>query len=138
MYETDYILRVIQQAGIFLRAMLAELREQRPGEVIETSRDALLLLLGTPPTLAESLTPDGLVAILSAGGEFDVKRGRLAAEVFVRRSQASAMQGEPSRATSERAKAERLIALVLGSGDEDDVAEALALREELDSAGAPT
>ena len=138
MYETDYILRVIQQAGIFLRAMLAELREQRPGEVIETSRDALLLLLGTPPTLAESLTPDGLVAILSAGGVFDAKRGRLAAEVFVRRSQANALRGEHTRAASERAKAERLLSLVLECGDEDDVAEASALREELGAPGEPT
>jgi hypothetical protein len=131
-YEKDYILRVIQQAGIFLRAMLAELREHRPDDVRETSREALMLLLGVPAELSDSLTPDGLVTLLSAGGRFESKRGVLAAEVFVRRAQADAMAGLAESGVADRARAVRLIDATLREGDEQDVATARALREELD------
>jgi Tfp pilus assembly protein FimV len=131
MYENDYILRVIGQMGVMLRAMLNEMRTSETEELFETSREALQLLLGLPPTVAETLTPDGYVAMLSAGGVFDTKRGRLVAEVLVRRAQAARLRGEQERSDRERAKAERLIALVLEGGDDDDRAEAEALAEEL-------
>jgi len=131
MYETDYILRIIQQMGAILRRMMEQVRDEEPGEVYETSREALQLLLGLPPTLADSLTADGLVALLSPGGIFDPERGRLAAEVFVRRVQAGILAGLPESVDADRAKAERLIELTLESGGEDDVAEARALAIEL-------
>jgi len=131
MYETDYILRIIQQMGAILRRMMEELRGEHPGEVFETSRDALQLLLGLPPSLADSLTADGLVALLSPGGMFDPERGRLVAEVFVRRAQAGALQGLPESVEVDRAKAERLIGLTIDHGNDEDVAEARALASEL-------
>ena len=133
MYETDYILRIIQQMGAILRRMMEELRGEKPGDVYETSREALQLLLGLPPTLADSLTADGLVALLSPGGVFDPERGRLAAEVFVRRAQAGVMAGLPENVASDRAKALRLIDLTIQHGNDDDAAEARALAEELGS-----
>ena len=131
MYETDYILRIIQQMGAILRRMMEEMRGERPGEVYETSREALRLLLGVPPTLTDSLTADGLVALLSPGGMFDPERGRLAAEVFVRRAQAGVLAGLPESVASDRAKAQRLIDLTLEHGLDEDVAEARALAAEL-------
>lgn len=131
MYETDYILRIIQQMGAILRRMMEQMRDEEPGEVYETSREALQLLLGLPPTLADSVTAEGLVALLSPGGIFDPERGRLAAEVFVRRVQAGVLAGLPESAAADRVKAQRLIELTLEHGREDDVAEARALAAEL-------
>lgn len=131
MYETDYILRIIQQMGAILRRMMEELRGEHPGEVYETSREALQLLLGLPPVLADSLTADGLVALLSPGGMFDPERGRLAAEIFVRRAQAGVLAGDELSAATDRAKASRLIELTERFGNDEDVAEARALAEEL-------
>lgn len=131
MYETDYILRIIQQMGAILRRMMEQMRDEEPGEVYETSREALQLLLGLPPTLADSVTAEGLVALLSPGGIFDPERGRLAAEVFVRRVQAGVLAGLPESAAADRVKAQRLIELTLVHGREDDVAEARALAVEL-------
>jgi hypothetical protein len=131
-YEKDYILRVIDMAGVMLRAMLAAVREHRPDQVEETSREALTIILGIPPSLSDSLTPGGLVTMLSVGGAFDAKRGRLAAEVFVRRVQAERLRGLAESAEIDLAKALRLISAVTECGDEDDVAEARALRDELD------
>lgn len=131
MYEEDYILRVIDQMGIMLRAMLSEVRQKKTEQVYETSRESMQVLLGLPPTVAETLTADGFVAMLSVGGEFDTKRGRLVAEVLTRRAQAAARSGDAEVAASEAVKATRLIALVIEAGDDDDVAEARALAEQL-------
>lgn len=131
MYETDYILRIIQQMGAILQRMIAQLRGDKPDEVFETSREALQLLLGLPPTIADSLTVEGLVALLSPGGMFDPERGRLTAEVFVRRAQAGALAGLAESVASDRAKAARLIALTIEYGSDEDAAEARALAAEL-------
>jgi hypothetical protein len=135
-YEQDYLLRIIQQMGAFLRAMLAAIREHRPDEVRETSREALTLLLGVPPAVTDSLTPDGLVALLSVGGRFDIGRGVLAAEVFVRRAQADRMSALPESAIADEARARRLLDEVVANGGEEDSARARALRAELDGAAA--
>ncbi|MDO8964929.1 MAG: DUF6483 family protein [Coriobacteriia bacterium] len=131
MFENDYIMRVISQIGVMLRAMLSDLRATKTGQVYETSREALQLLLGLPPSLADQLTADGFVTMLSTDGTFDAQRGRLVAEILTRRAQAFALDGEPARARTERLKAERLVALVAEYGDDDAVAEAEALRGEL-------
>lgn len=131
MYETDYILRIIRQMGAILQRMVGQLKGDKPGEVFETSREALQLLLGLPPAIADSLTIDGLVALLSPGGMFDPERGRLAAEVFVRRAQAGALQGLAESVVSDRAKATRLIGLTIEYGNDEDAAEARALATEL-------
>jgi hypothetical protein len=134
-YEKDYILRIIDMAGVMLRAMIAAIREQRPDQVEETSREALTLILGVPSPLAESLTPGGLMALLSAGGDLDAKRTRLAAEVYVRRVQADRLMGLTESAETDTAKALRLLGAVIASGDADDVAEARALLTELEGHG---
>jgi hypothetical protein len=131
-YEKDYILRIIQQAGTLLRAMLVAMREQRPDDVLETSREALTLIFGLPPELTETLTASGLITLLSAGGTFDAKRGRLAAEVFVRRAQADRVTGLSESGEVDVAKALRLIGAVIESGDADDASEARALLVELE------
>ncbi|HEY5549038.1 MAG TPA: hypothetical protein VIL17_05540 [Coriobacteriia bacterium] len=133
MYETDYILRIIQQVGAILRRMIEQMRGEHPGEVFETSREALQLLLGLPPSLADSLTADGLVALLSPGGMFDPERGRLVAEVFVRRAQAGVLAGLAESVAVDRAKALRLIALTIEYGNDEDAAEARALAAELEA-----
>ena len=132
MYEEDYLLRIIQQMGVFLRAMLAAQRDHRPDEIRETSREALTLLLGVPPALTDSLTPDGLVTLLSVGGRFEIVRGVLAAEVFVRRALADRMSGLSESAAADEARARRLIDEVISEGGDENAERARALLEELD------
>lgn len=133
MYEKDYILRLIQSMGVMLRAMIVGLREHRPEDVRETSREALTLLLGVPPVLTDSLTPDGLVTLLSVGGRFEAKRGVLAAEVYVRRAQADDLSGLPESAAADRTRARRLIEATITAGDDEDVECARGLLAELDA-----
>jgi hypothetical protein len=131
-YEKDYILRVIDQMGVLLRAMLNEIRAAHGQSALELSREALQLLLGLPPTVAETLTFEGYLALLSPGGIFDAERGRLVAEVLVRRVEALTLDGETAQAARERDKAVRLLDVLDAEGGPEDVAEAAALRAELD------
>ena len=131
MFENDYIMRIIAQVVAMVRAMLAKLALGEGEATLETSSDALQLLLGLPPGLADSLTADGFVALLSTSGAFDPKRGRLTAEVLVLRARANEVSADATRAAAERQKAERVIALVLEHGDDEDRAEAAALLEQL-------
>jgi FimV-like protein len=131
-YEEDYLLRIIQQAGVFLRAMLAAQRDHRPDEIRETSREALTLLLGVPPALTDSLTPDGLVTLLSVGGRFETVRAVLAAEVFVRRALADRVSGLSESAAADEVRARRLLDEVISAGGDENVERAQALLAELD------
>jgi hypothetical protein len=135
-YEQDYLLRIIQQMGVFLRAMLVAQRDRRPDEVRESSREALTLLLGLPPAVTDSLTPDGLVTLLSMGGRFEAVRGVLAAEVFARRSLADRMSGLADSAAADEARARRLVDEVVRWGGDEDAEHARALLEELDAPAA--
>ncbi|HEY5505952.1 MAG TPA: hypothetical protein VIK83_00510 [Coriobacteriia bacterium] len=136
MYQKDYILRIIEQMGALLRAMVSGIREQRPQDVREASREALTLLLGLPPEVTGSLTPDGLVTVLSVGGRFESTRGVLAAEVYVRRAQADGIAGLRESAVRDRARAARLLEEVVAGGNEADVARARELTAELEDGGA--
>ena len=137
MYEKDYILRIIEQAGVMLRAMLTAIREQRPQDVDGPAREALTLILGLPSGLTDSLTPAGLLTLLSTGGGLDATRARLAAEVYVRRVQADRAMGLTESTDQDVAKALRLIGAVIESGEAGDVAEARALLAELDDRSKP-
>lgn len=137
MFENDYIMRIIAQVGAMIRAMRDKLAQREDEAVLETSRDALQMLLGLPPGMADFLTADGFVALLSPSGPFDPKRGRLTAEVLVVRALAHEGAGDADRAASSRVKAKRVIALVLEHGDDDDRAEAAALLEQLAERQAP-
>lgn len=137
MYEKDYILRIIEGVGVALQAMLVGLREHRPDDVLTESQEALTLIFGMPAHLTDALTPAGLVTLLSAGGGFDSERGRLAAEVFVRRVQAQRVSGLPESAEADLAKALRLISAVTEFGDEEQIAEARALLADLEVADLP-
>ncbi|MDO8846823.1 MAG: hypothetical protein Q7W51_00335 [Coriobacteriia bacterium] len=109
MYQTDWLLRQIEQMGDALRRLLAALREHRPEEAIELSREAVHELLDTDPDLVDALTGDGLVTMLSAGGTLDTFRAHMLAELLVARAEALAMQGHDAEAATERVRARALL-----------------------------
>lgn len=105
MYQSDWLLRQIEQMGDVLRRLVAALREHRPDDVTQLAREAARELLDTDPDLMDSLSGDGLVTLLSAGGNLDTFRAHMMAELLVARADAFAMQGYPDAATLERERA---------------------------------
>jgi len=127
-YQTDWLLRQIEQMGDVLRRLVAALREHRPGDAIALSREAVLELLDTDADLIDALTGEGLVTLLSAGGTLDTFRAHMLAELLVARADALSMQGDTAGAITERQRARVLldaVAPLVEGADERRVTELL-------------
>jgi hypothetical protein len=120
-YEQDYILRLIQRVGVFLRAIASALREHRPEDALELSEEALHHITGLSSDAATTTSISNLLLILSAGGRVDVKRAILLAEVFAERAEAFQQQGDRRAVERELAKARALAeAAAAAAPDSDD------------------
>ncbi len=113
MYQSDWLLRQIEQMGDVLRRLVAALREHRPEDAIELAREAAGDLLETDPDLIDALSGEGLVALLSAGGSIDTFRAHMLGELLVARAEALAMAGLPDAAAAERVRARVLLDALL-------------------------
>lgn len=137
-YEQDYILRLIQRVGVFLRAMYAALREHRPTDAIQLSEEALHHITGLSSDAAVSMSTQNLVLLLSAGGRLDVKRTLLLVEVLAERAEAFEQQGDEAAAAGERAKAAALArAAVTAAPDSDDGDRARMLLAQIEGDAVP-
>lgn len=112
MYQTDWLLRQIEQMGDVLRRLIAALREHRPEDAIALSREAVEGLLDTDAGLIDVLTGEGLITLLSAGGALDTFRAHMLAELLVARADALAMQGLTADASVQRERARVLLEAV--------------------------
>jgi len=123
MYQQDYILRQIEMMGVMLRRILSSIREGRTDEPLELVEE-VLVEMGAGPDLIDSLPVEGLLAMLSAGGELDTGRAALLGVALMTRATALDALGEADIADHNRAKAR---ALLDAAGPLDPaVAEALA------------
>lgn len=109
MYQSDWLLRQIEQMGDVLRRLVAALREQRPDDAVTLSRSAVGELLGTDPDLIDALSGDGLVTMLSAGGALDTFRAHMLAELLMVRAEARDLQGRSAEAAAERSRSRALL-----------------------------
>ncbi|MHB8051613.1 MAG: hypothetical protein ACYDHQ_10445 [Coriobacteriia bacterium] len=128
MYQTDWLLRQIEQMGDVLRRLIAALREHRPDDAIALSREAVEDLLDTDAGLIDVLTGEGLVTLLSAGGALDTFRAHMLAELLVARADALSMQGNTAASATERLRARVLleaVAPLVEGADERRVTELL-------------
>lgn len=112
MYQSDWLLRQIEQMGDVLRRLVAALREQRPDDAVTLSRTAAGELLDADPDLIDALSGDGLVTMLSAGGALDTFRAHMLAELLMARAEAELMQGRFAEATAGRDRARVLLLAV--------------------------
>ncbi len=109
MYQQDYILRLIATVGQMLRTMVKATREQRPDDALEVARDAVEALLETDPAIADSMTGEGLVAFMAAGGVIDALRARMLAEILIARAEAYDVADRSQAAVRERDRALTLL-----------------------------
>lgn len=112
MYQSDWLLRQIEQMGDVLKRLLSALREHRPQDAVALSREAVGELLDTDPDLIDSLSGEGLVALLSAGG-MDTFRAHMLGELLVARAGALAEMGRQAEAALEAKRAATLLEALL-------------------------
>ncbi len=128
MYQTDWLLRQIEQMGDVLRRLVAALRENHPEEAVSLAGDAIGELLDTDPGLMDAVSAEGLVTLLSAGGALDTFRAHMLAELLVARADAFSMQDRPAEASADRSRAQSLleaVAPLVQGADERRVTELL-------------
>lgn len=109
MYQSDWILRQIEMMGLAFRQLLDAMREHRPADAVEVSREAAGELLDTDPEMLDRLTGEGLVVILSAGGSLDAFRAHMLAELLSARAEAYSELGRLQDANWERGRALALL-----------------------------
>jgi hypothetical protein len=109
MYQSDWLLRQIEQMGDALRRLMDALREHRPEEALRLSDEAIEELLDVDGGIILSLSGDGLVTLLSAGGEFDTFRAHVLAEILVARVGVLRGLGREAEGASERVQARTLL-----------------------------
>lgn len=132
MYQTDWLLRQIEQMGDVLRRLLSALREHRPHDAIQLTREAVGELLDTDPDLIDALTGEGLVTLLSAGGEVDTFRAHMLAELLLARADAHAQLERQDLAKTERVRARALLEAVLPLAEDAEAARVAELLGWLD------
>lgn len=109
MYQSDWLLRQIEQMGDVLRRLFDALREHRPEQAVALAEEAVAGLLDEEPALVDVLTGEGLVTLLSAGGALDTFRAHMLAELLLARAEARDIAGEHALAASERERARTLL-----------------------------
>lgn len=127
MFQSDYILRMIEQMGVMLRRILDRLAEQRPEEALGLTDEAVGLALDVDPDTALQLTGDGLLMLMGGGGEPDPKQALLLGEVLSLRARANTDLGrvDAARMEAERAR------IVLDAATRTDLAEDAERAQEL-------
>ncbi len=113
MYQSDWLLRQIEMLGHAFGRLLDALREHRPHEAVEVTREAIGELLDTDPAMLDGLTGDGLVTLLSPGGTLDVFRAHMLGELLSARASALEDLADPGAAAAERDRARALLAAAL-------------------------
>ena len=125
-YQSDWILRQIEMMGLAFKRLLDALREHRPEEAVEVSREAAGELLDVDPAMLDQLTGAGLVVMLSAGGSLDVFRAHMLGELLAARAEAYAELGNDDGAAHERGRA---LALLRAALPESEGAEQVRILE---------
>ena len=113
MYQSDWLLRQIEMLGHAFGRLLDALREHRPHEAVEVTREAIGELLDTDPAMLDGLTGDGLVMLLSPGGTLDVFRAHMLGELLSARASAFDDLDDAEAAAAERDRARALLAAAL-------------------------
>jgi hypothetical protein len=127
-YQTDWLLRQIEMMGLAFRRLLDAMREHRPADAVEVSREAVGELLDSDATIIDALNGEGLVTLLSAGGALDTFRAHMLAELLAARADAYDELGRTAEASAERVRALTLLraALPLTEGaDAERIAEVI-------------
>lgn len=121
-YQSDYILRIIEQFGSVLRRMLSAITEQRPAQVLDASTEALELAMGMDPATVLALDGPSLLALVKAGGDAAPATALMVGEVFALRARAMEMGGSDGAADAARART--LLEYAASVGDDDQRARA--------------
>jgi len=104
-YQSDYILRLIEQMGGLIRRAMERLRTGAGAdEPLELTQEALGLVIDMDPETFVRLSPQSMVTILEIGG-FDERVATRVAETLEAQAEIYEVMGEFSLAVARREQA---------------------------------
>jgi len=127
----DYILRLIEQIARVFARLLQRLAGEPQRELEEELDRALQDLSGLSLDLVQTLSLQGLLEVLRAGGEPDVARALAVAEMLYLHALVRERQGDGARAHGDRVRALTLYLEVLLAFRHERLAAATGRAEEL-------
>ncbi len=110
-YQSDYVLRLVEQMGGLIRRALVMLREGDEETPYQLSEEAIALALDIDPGLATRLSPQGLVSLIELNNLDDRVIG-LVAEALTVQAEALDNAGEIIGARVRREQAQSVLALL--------------------------
>lgn len=126
MYQQDYILRQIEMLGALLKRMLQSISEGRTGEPLEMIDEVFEDIAGTSLDFVDAMPVEGLLTMLSAGGQLDGGRTALLGMLLCERALALDARGDSAEALEQRTRG---LALLDAVPDEPDAALANSVAE---------
>lgn len=107
-FQSDYILRLIEMMNLLVQRIMGRIGEGEPAEALELADEAIGELAGLPVSTVDAMSGAGLVALLSAGGTFDVEVARPLAVLLSARAEAHEAMGDEILAERDRERARAL------------------------------
>jgi hypothetical protein len=110
-YQSDYVLRLIEQMGSLMRRAMEMLRAGSDEETYELAEQAIGLALDMDPQFAVRLSPQSLAALLEINN-LDDRVIELVAEAFAVQADALERSGELVEGGVRRDQANAILALL--------------------------
>ncbi|MDA3936972.1 MAG: hypothetical protein PF636_09005 [Actinomycetota bacterium] len=120
MYQQDWLLREIELMGAAVRQILNSILNKDPDSALELADEAVGEIMGSDPSLVYSLSPEGLLTMLSAGGTTDEFRARALGETLFARAEALDAMDRDQEASLDRDRSRTLLTAALESAQEPD------------------
>ncbi|AEI45840.1 DUF6483 family protein [Paenibacillus mucilaginosus] len=112
MYQRDYILRMIEQAGVMVGRVMHLARNKRMQEAVELLQQAMKEMLGLGSKLIGALSVKDLIALLSKDGELDSAKVLALGDLMKAQSELQREGGE--EAAAQRTAKKSLELLLIG------------------------
>ena len=110
-YESDYVLRLIEQMGGLVRRAIERLRIGSEAETYELADEAITLALDMEPQLLHRLSPQSLVSLLELNN-LDDRVIQLVGEALLLQAGALEQAGELVEASVRREQSRAVLAML--------------------------
>src|SRR5919198_2022019 len=118
MYQRDYLMRQIEQAGRALGVIIRTALGGDPNRALVMFDQAYQPLLGISSRVVSTLTDEQLVSLLTSGSSPDLRRVISVLEVVKAEADVNGMRGDDKAATTGYRRSLSLAAYVAGHSDD--------------------
>ncbi len=128
-YEQDYILRLIQNAGQALRRIMELVHLGKGSSAVEEADALVTLILGVDSKIADAMTTPSMLTFVRTGADLDTRRALLLARALLARAESRAACADDAGADADAARAREIASAVVAEGMDTEREEARSVAE---------